>query len=72
MTLADENLIVSFLQDCSEQSLGDFVLAKLNRDAQLRKQLAALLETAIENRALYLLGSLLRTRGAELQRGARD
>ena len=67
MTPNDEHQLVQFLRDCSDMSLGDFVLARLNRDAELRKRLAALIEEMIENRAAYLVGSLLRTHGQELR-----
>lgn len=69
MTSSEELQLISFLHTASSTSLADFVLARANTDAQLRKDLTALLERVCENRALWMLGSLLRTHGQKLARG---
>lgn len=60
MQTSDSSSVLAFLQDCSDSSLADFVLAHAARDRQFSKDLQALLERAVENRARYMLGSLLR------------
>jgi hypothetical protein len=61
LTSSDEAALISFLRDCSASSLADFSLSKLNRDAELRKQLHSLLETMIENRAFVEVARILRS-----------
>lgn len=62
--------LIQFMLTCSGMSLGDFFLARLNRDALLRKEvhqaLDQFLDKIIENMRPVHLASFLRDHGAEL------
>ena len=65
----DEALLAKFTRTCSKMSLEDFFLRRLNRDDELRKQIAALIEQRINNMALVLRAQWLRDH-PELRGGA--
>lgn len=51
---------VSYLLTCSDLSRDSFILAKLDQSAQLRKEVARLLNEWIEAEALAMLGDMIR------------
>lgn len=61
MTPADEDHeLLEFLGSCSDASMGDFSLAYLDRDVQLRRDLHALLDKIIKNREKLAVGQFFR------------
>lgn len=62
----DHLAILEFLRDCSNTSLGDFFIARLNRDANMRKELHSLLDRMVENMAVVHLANFIRDHRPEL------
>ena len=62
----DEALLARFLLTCSQMSLGDFFLKRLDHDRQLRKDLARLIDLLIENMAMVRLAEFLRDHRDEI------
>lgn len=62
----DSAVLLQFLQDCSNASLSNFYLTRLNQDANLRKQLHHLMDDIADNLAVARLASFIRDHRAEL------
>jgi hypothetical protein len=56
----DEVLLVKYLKDCSEISLDNIFLTRLDYDRKLQKDILTLVEKAIENMAFLRLVEILR------------
>lgn len=57
---------LSYLLECSQVSLRNFRLAKLNKSANIRKELKRLMNDWIEERALELLAGWIEEYGVEI------
>lgn len=57
---------LQYLLECSQHRLKTFMLAKLNRSTNHRKDVRDVLEKWVEERALALLAEWLLTHGAEI------
>lgn len=66
MDLPEQREIVSFLIKASRNSLGDFLLSRLNRTANLKRDLADLLNRLVDSAAQAELARLLRDHGEEI------
>lgn len=64
--MASEPPPLEYLLECSQGRLKSFLLAKLNRSANHRKDVRDLLDKWVEERALALLSEWLLAHGAEL------
>jgi hypothetical protein len=66
MSSDQSKALVRFVIGASRMSLGDFYLAKLNRSANLERELREKLHALVEERALVLFANLLREHGEEI------
>lgn len=66
MSPSEEQELLSFLLTCSHTSRADFLLARLNRDKEYRKQLRALMERIVENLAMVHVANFLRDHSSEI------
>lgn len=64
--MASEPPPISYLLECSQNSLKSFLTAQLNKSANSRKELRAVLDEWVEARAMALLAEWLLVHGAEI------
>lgn len=67
MTTDEQHHLVSFLTNCSPVSLGNFLLAKQNRAANLERHLRDLVQELCENLVFIELACLLRNNGRDVR-----
>ena len=67
MTPHEQQHLLSFLGNCSPVSLGNFLLAKQNRAANLERDLRDLVQELCENLVFIELACLLRNNGREVR-----
>lgn len=68
--MSDHKDTFLFLMTCSRRSLGDFLLARLSKHSQLKRDLLLrledMVEQIIENRAEIYIANLFRDHGEEI------
>lgn len=68
--MADRKDTFLYLATCSHRSLGDFLLSRLAKHSELKRDLVLrleeMIEQAVENRAEIYLANLLRDHGEEI------